>query len=197
MISSMIRSQDDAEAQDSNTLSENEIPETAISSKASEQQTAQQADEFDRENTSLISHVFVLEITSTLSRDEKNLDEEYQRLLAVKRKAQQAREILLMKEQENKDWSASIFTLLMHLKNVNSSQVENVSLIEREQDMRRERYLEITKSKIYKNHNSQKLDIFMRACQIVFDVRSIIYSDDFDRINFAKSLLSNNAFDSN
>jgi hypothetical protein len=102
-----------------------------------------------------------------------------------------------MKEQENKDWSASIFTLLMHLKNVNSSQVENVSLIEREQDMRRERYLEITKSKIYKNHNSQKLDIFMRACQIVFDVRSIIYSDDFDRINFAKSLLSNNAFDSN
>jgi hypothetical protein len=103
MISSMIRSQDDAEAQDSNTLSENEIPETAISSKASEQQTAQQADEFDRENTSLISHVFVLEITSTLSRDEKNLDEEYQRLLAVKRKAQQAREILLMKEQENKD----------------------------------------------------------------------------------------------
>ncbi len=36
----------------------------------------------------------------------------------------------------------------------------------------------------------------MRTCQIVFDVRSIIYSDDFDRINFVKSLLSNNAFDS-
>ncbi len=85
----------------------------------------------------------------------------------------------------------------MHLKNVDSSQVEDVSLIEREQDMRRERYLEITKSEIYKNHNFQKLDIFMKACQIVFDVRSIIYSDDFDRINFAKSLLSNNAFDSN
>ncbi len=84
----------------------------------------------------------------------------------------------------------------MHLKNVDSSQVEDVSLIEREQDMRRERYLEITKSEIYKNHNSQKLDIFMRTCQIVFDVRSIIYNDDFDRINFAKSLLSNNVFDS-
>jgi hypothetical protein len=85
----------------------------------------------------------------------------------------------------------------MHLKNADNSQVENVSLIEREQDMRRERYLEITKSEIYKNHNSQKLDIFMKACQIVFDVRSIIYSNDFDQINFAKSLLSNNAFDSN
>ncbi len=85
----------------------------------------------------------------------------------------------------------------MHFKNADNSRVEDVSLIEREQDMRRERYLEITKSEIYKNHNSQKFDIFMRACQIVFDVRSIIYSDDFDRINFVKSLLSNNAFDSN
>jgi hypothetical protein len=37
----------------------------------------------------------------------------------------------------------------------------------------------------------------MRTCQIVFDVRSIIYNDDFDQINFVKSLLSNNAFDSN
>jgi hypothetical protein len=99
----MTHSQNDAEAQDSNTFSKNEIFEIVISSKASEQQTAQQADEFDRENTSIISHVFVFEITSTLSRDEKNLDEEYQRLLAIKRKTQQARKILLMKKQENKD----------------------------------------------------------------------------------------------
>ncbi len=85
----------------------------------------------------------------------------------------------------------------MHFKNVDSSQVENVSLTKREQDMRREKYLEITKSEIYKNHNFQELDIFIKACQIVFDVRSIIYSDDFDRINFAKSLPSNDTFDSN
>jgi hypothetical protein len=99
----MTRNQDDAEAQDSNTLSKNEISETVISSKAFEQQTAQQANEFDRENTSIISHVFVLEITSTFNKSEKNLDEEYQCLLAVKRKTQQARKILLMKKQENKN----------------------------------------------------------------------------------------------
>ncbi len=103
MISSMIRSQDDAEVQDSNTFSKNEISETVISSKAFEQQTAQQTDEFDRENTSIINHVFMLEITSTLNRSEKNLNEEYQRLLAIKRKTQQAKEILLMKKQENKN----------------------------------------------------------------------------------------------
>jgi hypothetical protein len=99
----MTRNQNDAEAQNSNIFSKNEISEIVISSKASKQQTIQQVDEFDRENTSIISHVFVLEITSTFSRDEKNLDEEYQRLLAVKKKTQQARKILLMKKQENKD----------------------------------------------------------------------------------------------
>ncbi len=98
MISSMTRNQSDAEAQDSNILSKNEISEIAISSKASEQQTAQQADEFDRENTSLINHVFVLEITSTFSKSEKNLDEEYQRLFTIKKKTQQAKKILFMKK---------------------------------------------------------------------------------------------------
>ncbi len=68
----------------------------------------------------------------------------------------------------------------MHFKNVDSSQVENVSLTKRKQDIKREKYLEITKSKIYKNHNFQKFDIFMKIDQIVFDVRSIIYNDDFD-----------------
>jgi hypothetical protein len=180
MISSMIHNQNDAKTQDSNIFSKNEISETIISSKAFEQQTVQHVDEFDRENTSFINHVFVFKITSTLNWNEKNLDEEYQRLLAIKRKTQQAKKILFMKKQKNKDWFAFIFTLFMHLKNADSSQIENVSLTEREQDMRRERYLEITKSEIYKNHNFQKFDIFMKACQIVFDVRLIIYNDDFD-----------------
>jgi hypothetical protein len=99
----MTRNQSDAEAQDSNIFSKNEIFETITSSKTSEQQTVQQVDEFDRENTSLISHVFVVETTSTFNRDEKNLDEEYQRFLAVKKKTQQARKILLMKKQKNKN----------------------------------------------------------------------------------------------
>ncbi len=66
-----------------------------------------------------------------------------------------------MKKQKNKNWFAFIFTFLMYLKNVDSSQVESVSLIEREQDMKREKYFKITKSEIYKNHNFQKFDIFM------------------------------------
>jgi hypothetical protein len=103
MISSMIRNQSDAKAQDSNILSKNEISETIISSKVFEQQTTQQVDEFDCENTSIINHVFVLEITSTLSRNEKNFDEEYQRLFAIKRKTQQTKKILFMKKQENKN----------------------------------------------------------------------------------------------
>ncbi len=132
MTSSMIRNQNDAEAQDFNTFSKNEIFETIISSKIFEQQIVQQTDEFDRENTSLINYVFVLEITSTFSQSEKNLDEEYQRLFAIKRKTQQTKKILLMKKRENKNWFAFIFIFLMHLKNVDSSQVEDVSLIKRE-----------------------------------------------------------------
>jgi hypothetical protein len=85
----------------------------------------------------------------------------------------------------------------MYFKNVDNNQVENISLTKREQNMRREKYLEIMKSKIYKNHNFQKLDIFIKACHIVFNVRSIIYNNDFDQINFVKLLLNNNVFDSN
>ncbi len=85
----------------------------------------------------------------------------------------------------------------MHFKNADNNQVKDVSLTKREQDMKRERYLKITKSKIYKNYNFQTFDIFIKVCQIVFDVRSITYNEDFDQINFVKSLLSNNVFDSN
>jgi hypothetical protein len=61
--------------------------------------------------------------------------------------------------------------------------------------MRQKRYLKIIKSDIYKNNNSQELDIFIRVCQIIFDVRSVIYKNDAHRINFVKSLLSNNVSD--
>jgi hypothetical protein len=59
----------------------------------------------------------------------------------------------------------------MHFKNADNNQIENVSLTKRKQDIKREKYLEITKLEIYKNHNFQKFDIFMKTCQIVFDVR--------------------------
>ncbi len=86
MTSSMTRNQNDAKAQNSNTFSKNKVFETIISSKAFKWQTTQQTDEFDRENTSIINHVFVLEITSTFNQNEKNLDEKYQRFFAIKKK---------------------------------------------------------------------------------------------------------------
>jgi hypothetical protein len=61
--------------------------------------------------------------------------------------------------------------------------------------MRQKRYLKIIKSNIYKSNSSQELNIFIRICQIIFDVRSIIYQNDVHRINFVKSLLSNNVSD--
>jgi hypothetical protein len=57
--------------------------------------------------------------------------------------------------------------------------------------MRHERYLNIIKSEIYKSNNSQKLNIFIKVCQMMFDVRSVIYENDLHRINFVKFLLSN------
>jgi hypothetical protein len=57
--------------------------------------------------------------------------------------------------------------------------------------MRHEKYLNIIKSEIYKNNNSQELNIFIRVCQMMFDVRFVIYENDLHRINFVKSLLSN------
>jgi hypothetical protein len=58
--------------------------------------------------------------------------------------------------------------------------------------MKHEKYLNIIKFEIYKNNNSQKLNIFIKTCQMMFDVRFVIYENDFYLINFVKSLLSNN-----
>jgi hypothetical protein len=80
----------------------------------------------------------------------------------------------------------------MHFKKIEKSQTELISISVRDLIMKQKRYLNIIKSKMYKKNSSQKLNIFIRACQIVFDVRSMIYQNDVHRINFVKSLLSNN-----
>ncbi len=41
----------------------------------------------------------------------------------------------------------------MHFKNADNNQIKNVLLTKREQNMKREKYFEITKSKIYKNYD--------------------------------------------
>jgi hypothetical protein len=58
--------------------------------------------------------------------------------------------------------------------------------------MRHEKYLNIIKFEIYKSNNSQELNIFIKICQMMFDVRFVIYENDLHRINFVKFLLSNN-----
>jgi hypothetical protein len=111
--------------------------------------------------------------------------------LTIKKKIEQTKEIQLLRELESQEWSA-IFTLSLHSKNTKRTQSESISISVRDVVMRQKRYLKIIKSNIYKNNSSQKLNIFVRACQIVFDVRSMIYQNDVHRINFVKSLLSNN-----
>jgi hypothetical protein len=105
------------------------------------------------------------------------------------------RKIQLLRELKNQEWSA-IFILLMHSKKIEESQTESSSISVRDLVMRQKRYLNIIKSEMYKKNNSQKLNIFVRACQIVFDVRSMIYQNDVHRINFVKSLLNNNVSES-
>jgi hypothetical protein len=83
----------------------------------------------------------------------------------------------------------------MHFKKIEESQIESISISVRNLIMKQKRYLNIIKSEMYKKNNSQKLNIFVRACQIVFDVRSMIYQNDVHRINFVKFLLSNNVFE--
>ncbi len=177
MISLITRNQNNAKTQNLIIFLNNEICEIIILSKVFKQQIVQQVNKFDQKNTSIINHVFVLKITLTFSQNEKNFNEEYQRFFAIKRKTQQKKKILFMKKQKNKNWLTFIFTFFMHFKNVDNNQVENVSLTKSKQDMKRERYFKIIKSKIYKNHNFQKHDIFIKVCQIVYNVWSIIYND--------------------
>ncbi len=181
MISSVIRSQVDFETKSATIFETEQVFETATSSEA---QDAQQ-----------IEMLFEREITSNRDLDENDDSDEYERLLAIKKKIEQMREIQLLRELENQEWSA-IFILFMHFKKIEESQTESISISVRNLVMRQKKYLNIIKSEVYKRNNSQKLNIFVRACQIVFDVRSMIYQNDVHRINFVKSLLSNNVSES-
>jgi hypothetical protein len=111
--------------------------------------------------------------------------------LTTKKKIEQIKKIQLLREQKNQEWSI-IFILFLHLKNAERAQLKLILINVRNLIMWHERYLKIIKFEIYKNNNSQKLNIFIRICQIMFDVRFVIYKDDFHWINFVKFLLNNN-----
>jgi hypothetical protein len=114
--------------------------------------------------------------------------------LTTKKKIEQTRKIQLLREQKNQEWSV-IFILSLHSKNTKKTQFKSILISVRNLVMKQKKYLKIIKSNIYKNNNSQKLNIFIKICQIIFDVRFVIYKNDVYRINFVKLLLSNNVSD--
>jgi hypothetical protein len=135
--------------------------------------------------------LFEREITSNRNLDMNDDSNEYERFLTIKKKIEQTKKIQFLRELKSQEWSA-IFILFMHFKKIEESQTESISINVRDLIMRQKKYLNIIKSEMYKKNSSQKLNIFVRACQIVFDVRSMIYQNDVHRINFVKFLLSNN-----
>jgi hypothetical protein len=89
--------------------------------------------------------------------------------------------------------------LSFHLKNTKRTQFESISINVRDVIMRQKKYLKIIKSNIYKKNSSQKLNIFIRICQIIFDVRLVIYKNDAHRINLSNlcwATMSQNSIES-
>jgi hypothetical protein len=111
--------------------------------------------------------------------------------LTTKKKIEQIKKIQFFREQKNQEWSI-IFILFFHSKNAEKAQLESTSMSVRDLIMKHEKYLNIIKFEIYKNNNSQKLNIFIKVYQMMFDVRFVTYENDLHRINFVKFLLSNN-----
>ncbi len=174
----MIQSQDDVESKTTTLSRIEQVSQTTTSSKAQNAQIIKTSSERDH--------------TSNENLNVNDQSNEYQRLLTTKKKVEQIREIQLLREQKNQEWSI-IFTLSLHFKNAEKAQLESISISVRNLIMRHERYLNIIKFEIYKENSSQKLNIFIRICQIIFDVRFVIYENDFHRINFVKFFLTNNA----
>ncbi len=79
--------------------------------------------------------LFEREITSNKNLDMNNDSDEYERLLAIKKKIEQTKEIQLLRELKNQEWSA-IFILLMHFKKIEEFQTESISISVRNLIMR-------------------------------------------------------------
>jgi hypothetical protein len=177
MTSSMTRSQDDIESKTTTLSRTEQVSETTTSSKA--------------QNAHIIKTSSERDTTSSENLNVNVQSDEYERFLTTKKKVEQIRKIQLLHEQKDQEWSI-IFILFLHFKNAERVQIESISISVRNLIMRHERYLNIIKFEIYKSNNSQELDIFIRVCQMMFDVRFVTYENDLHRINFVKSLLSNN-----
>ncbi len=176
MISSVIRSQNDIESKTTTLSRTEQVSKTTTSSKA--------------QNAQIIKTSSKRDFTSRNDLNVNVQSNEYERFLTAKKKIEQIKKIQLLREQKDQEWLV-IFTLFLHFKNTERAQFESTSMSVRNLVMRHEKYLNIIKFEIYKSNSSQELNIFIRVCQMMFDVRSVIYENDFHRINFVKLLLSN------
>jgi hypothetical protein len=95
----------------------------------------------------------------------------------TKKKIEQIRKIQFLREQKDQKWLI-IFTLSFHSKNTKKIQFKSILINVWNVIMKQKRYLKIIKSNIYKNNNLQKLNIFIKICQIIFDVRFVIYKNN-------------------
>ncbi len=182
MRSLITRSQDDIDWMTTKLSKIEQTSETTTSSKT--------------QNVQIIKTSFKRDFTSKEDLNVNVQSNEYERFLTTKKKIEQIKKIQLLREQKDQEWSI-IFILSLHSKNAERVQFESIFISVRDIIMRYERYLKIIKLQIYKNFNSQKLNIFIRICQIIFDVRFVFYKNNVHRINFVKFLLSNNVSELN
>jgi hypothetical protein len=89
MISSIIRSQIELETKSATISETKQISETTIS--------------FEAQNAQQIEMLFEREITSNRDLDMNDDSNEYERLLAIKKKIEQTKEIQLLRELKNQE----------------------------------------------------------------------------------------------
>jgi hypothetical protein len=149
MILSITRSQNDIESKTTTLSKIEQVSKTTISLKT---QNVQIIKTSSKRNFISIEN---LNVNVQLN--------EYERFLTTKKKIEQTRKIQLLRQQKNQKWSI-IFILSFHSKNTKRTQFESISINVRNVIMRSKKYLKIIKSNIYKNNNSQKLNIFIKVC---------------------------------
>ncbi len=115
------------------------------------------------QNVQIIKISSERDFTSRRNLNEDVQSNEYERFLTTKKKIEQIKKIQLLREQKNQKGSI-IFILFLYSKNAEKAQLKSISISLRDLMIRHERYLKIIKFEIYKNNNSQKLNIFIRIC---------------------------------
>ncbi len=149
MILSIIRNQNDIESKTTTLSKIKQVSESTTSSKT--------------QNAQIIKTSLKRDFISIENLNVNVQSNEYKRFLTTQKKIEQTRKIQFFREQKNQKWLI-IFTLLLHSKNTKKIQFKTISIDFRNVIMKQKKYLKIIKSNIYKNNNSQKLNIFIKVC---------------------------------